>query len=116
MTGSFVLPSGRRCTLHAPQMPGVDNYHVLAADGPVHDDDVDELARLGARIARGLGADLNGDEGAFTIILNGARTSRRPWAHVHILPVGTPAEKRRAFALLWLKGPLRRIRRTVAVR
>jgi diadenosine tetraphosphate (Ap4A) HIT family hydrolase len=89
----------------------VPNYHVLAATGPVHDEEVDELAQIGARIARRLGRELMGDEDAFTIILNGASASRRPWAHVHILPVRTPAEKRRAFAFLFLKGPLRRLER-----
>ena len=109
MNERYVLPTGVPCELLEPRMPGVPGYHVLAIDGPAHDDDVDELARLGASIARRLGHDLRGDEGAFTIIVNGQRTSRRPWAHVHIIPAGTPAEKRRAFAFLLLKGPLRRI-------
>jgi len=109
MIERYVLPTGAECELHAPPMPGVPGYHVLAVDGAAHDDDIDELARLGAHIARRLGRELRGDEGAFTIIVNGCRTSRRPWAHVHIIPAGTPAEKRRAFAFLLLKGPLRRL-------
>ena len=113
MTGRYELPGGVRCELLQPHMPGIRHYHVLAASGPAHDDDVDEMARLGARIARKLGRDLVGDQDAFTIILNGARASRRPWAHVHILPVATPAEKRRAFAFLFAKGPLRRIERAL---
>jgi hypothetical protein len=92
-------------------MPGVPHYHVLALEDRARDSEVDELARLGAHIARQLGRELADDEGAFTIILNGERASRRPWAHVHILPVRTPAEKRRAFAFLMFKGPLRRAER-----
>lgn len=111
MTGRYLLRGGVACELLEPHMPGVPNYHVLAVDGHVSQSDVDELAALGARIARRLGHELRGDEGAFTIILNGPLSSRRPWAHVHILPVATPAEKRRAFALLFMKGPLRRMER-----
>ena len=108
MNGEFVLPGGTHCELLSPHMPGVANYHVLAATGPVrNEDDTVELARLGAAIARDLGSTLMGDEGAFTIILNGPRTSRRPWAHVHIIPTDTPGRKRRAFACLMLKKPLR---------
>jgi diadenosine tetraphosphate (Ap4A) HIT family hydrolase len=94
-------------------MPGVRDYHVLAVDGRAHPDDMDELAGLAARIARRLGRELRGDDDAFTIIFNGARTSRRHWAHVHIIPAASPGQKRRAFALLWLKGPLRRVERLV---
>jgi hypothetical protein len=111
MSARYLLPGGTRCELLAPHMPGVRDYHVLAVEGQAHPDDLDELACLAARIARGLGRDLRGDEGAFTIIFNGARTSRRQWAHVHIIPAESPAQKRRAFALLCLKGPLRRLER-----
>ena len=90
-------------------MPGVRDYHVLALDRPATDEDLDELVRVGARIACQLGRELRGDAGAFTMIVNGHRASRRPWAHVHIIPVDTPARKRRAFAFLFLKGPLRRL-------
>ena len=116
MTGRYRLPGGIACELLEPHMPGVAHYHVLAVDRPVKERDVDELAALGASLARALGRELRGDEGAFTIILNGPRASRRPWAHVHILPVATPGEKRRAFALLFLKGPLRRAERVVGRR
>lgn len=109
MTGRHLLPTGTPCTLAAPHMPGVPDYHVLALDGPARGRDLDELAGLAARIARDLGAELRGDPGAFTIVLNGASASRRPWAHAHIVPVRSPAQKRRAFACLLLKGPLRRV-------
>ncbi len=111
MTGRFVLPGGLDCDLLAPHMPGVPNYHVLAAGGPVDGDALDELARLATAVAQRLGRELSGDPGAFTVILNGARASRRPWAHAHIIPVATPAQKRRAFAFLLVKGPLRRLER-----
>ncbi len=109
MTGRYVLAGGVPCALLAPHMPGVPDYHVLALDGPADGDVLDELARLAAVIARRLGAELRGDAGAFTIVLNGASASRRPWAHAHIIPVRTPAQKRRAFACLLLKGPLRKL-------
>ena len=111
MTEHFVLPGGRGCDLLSPHMPGVPNYHVLALEGPARGADLAELAQLAARPAQGLGEELAGDPGAFTIILNGARASRRPWAHAHIILVSTPAQKRRAFAYLCLKGPLRRLER-----
>ncbi len=111
MTGRYVLSGGHPCRLLAPRMPGVADYHVLALDGPADGDDLEELALLAARIARRLGAELRGDAGAFTIVLNGASASRRPWAHAHIIPVRTPAQKRRAFACLMLKGPLRKVLR-----
>ncbi len=114
MTGRHVLPGGTPGTLLDPRMPGVPDYHVLALDGPACGSDLDELARLAARIARDLGAELRGDPGAFTIVLNGASASRRPWAHAHIVPVRSPAQKRRAFAFLLLKGPLRRLERLCA--
>ena len=115
MTERHVLPSGTPCRLLAPRMPGVPDYHVLALDGPARGSDLDELARLAAHTARRLGAELRGDPDAFTIVLNGASASRRPWAHAHIVPVRTPAQKRRAFACLWLKGPLRRLQRLAAL-
>ncbi|HEX8121065.1 MAG TPA: hypothetical protein VF549_07355 [Solirubrobacteraceae bacterium] len=59
-------------------MPGVRDYHVLALDGPARGPDVDELASLAARLARHLGEERRGDPDAFTIVLNGARSSRRP--------------------------------------
>jgi hypothetical protein len=109
----YLLPAGTCCELLAPHMPGVRDYHVLAVDGATHHEDMDQLAGLAARIARELGRELRGDDEAFTIIFNGARTSRRRWAHVHIIPAATPAQKRRAFALLCLKGPLRRVERAL---
>ena len=114
MTRRFVLSGGRPCRLLAPHMPGVPDYHVLALDGPAQGRDLDELARLAAETAQRLGEDLAGDPGAFTIVLNGTRASRRPWAHAHIIPVATPAQKRRAFACLLLKGPSRRVERALA--
>ena len=107
----YDLPGGAHCELFAPPMPGVADYHVLAADRPLHDEAVDELARLASHEARRLGRQLRGDEGAFTVILNGSLASRRPWAHAHIIPVCSPAQKRRAFALLSVKGPLRKAER-----
>ena len=115
MTDDFVLRGGRRCVLLAPRMPGVPDYHVLALDGPARGADLEELAALAASIARRLGEDLRDDPDAFSIVLNGPRASRRPWAHAHIIPVRTPAQKRRAFALMWLKGPLRRLDRLVHI-
>jgi hypothetical protein len=111
VTGRYVLPGGLTCELLSPHMPGVPGYHVLAARDHASAAAVDEMARLAAGIARELGRRRLGDEGAFTIILNGARTRRRQWAHVHIIPADTPARKRRAFAFLCLKGPLRRLER-----
>ena len=111
MTGSFELPGGLQCELIAPHMPGVPNYHVLAVDGPVEGNQLGELARLAAGLAEVLGLETIGDANAFTIILNGASASRRPWAHAHSIPVRTPAEKRRAFAFLCLKGPFRALER-----
>ncbi len=115
MTGHFVLPGGLACDLLCPHMPGVPNYHVLAAGGPVDGDALDELARLATAVAQRLGREVSGDPGAFTVVLNGARASRRPWAHAHIIPAATPAEKRRAFAFLLVKGPLRRLERALTV-
>jgi hypothetical protein len=116
VTGRFVLPSGTPCELLAPPMPGVRDYHVLALDRPAVGADLAELAELAARIAQRLGRELADDPGAFTIVLNGAAASRRPWAHAHIIPVSTPAAKRRAFACLMLKGPLRRLPRLTSSR
>ena len=115
MTERHVLPGGTPCRLLAPRMPGVPDYHVLALEGPAGGSDLDELAALAARIAQRLGADLRGDPHAFSIVLNGASASRRPWAHAHIVPVRTPGQKRRAFACMWLKGPLRRLARLRAL-
>lgn len=111
MVGRYTLPSGLKCQVLAPPMPGVPNYHVLAAETSARDHDLEQLAQLATRLARELGIRLHGDEAAFTVILKGARTSRRPWAHAHIIPAGTPAQKRRAFACLFLKDPLRRLSR-----
>ncbi len=102
------LPSGRRCTLSRPVLPGIRRYYVLSlpssACAPV---DTGELLFLAHRIGRMMATRHYQDPECYSLIYNAARTRRKPWPHVHILIAPSVHEKRRAFLLLQLKHVLR---------
>lgn len=110
MTGHYTLPSGMECDLLEPHMTGVPHYHVLAAASEAGDRELEEFAGLAASLARRIGRELYADDEAFTLLLNGSLTGRRPWVHAHIIPANTPLAKHRALAFLVLKRPIRLVK------
>jgi hypothetical protein len=67
---------------------------------------------IAARVARDVARQSFGDDECFSLICNGARTRRRPWLHIHILPSRNLAAKRLAFLAFQLKRVLRCLPRT----
>ncbi len=117
MTHTWILSTGRRCTLVARALPFVPHYHVLSlGDGDGHPSatEIDEAFALAHAAARSLGLGLFGDEQCFSVLFNGARTRRMPWPHFHLVPARTVAEKHRALLALSLKRWLRPVARALA--
>lgn len=122
----FVLESGRRVELRAPFVPFVPAYRVLsvvsrarcdseagaaeASEAATHEE-IDEMFALAHAIARARGEALFGDPGCFAVLYNGARARRMPWAHFHIIPARSPAERRFVLFCLLLKRWSRRLLR-----
>ena len=109
------LSDGRRCVLRSRPMPWLPNYHVFflpESDGPPTPEQESEFFGLAPGVAEDLGQRFYGDRGCFTLLLSGARTRRRPWPHVHLLPARDVAEKRRALLLLYCKRVLRWFQRS----
>lgn len=114
MTEILRLSSGRRCELRNPDVPLLPWVHVLVFppdQGPPTEAELGEMLTLAHRTARRLGRRYFGDPECFSVLLNGRRTGRLPWPHVHLIPAGSPGAKHRALLLLGLKRLLRAARR-----
>lgn len=110
MRETFTLSSGRVCRVDNPRLPLLPDYHVLyfpGRQGRPSEVEIEEMLVLARRTARRLGRELHGDPECYTVLFNGARTSRRPWVHFHVLPVESVAKKRWALLCLTLKRCLR---------
>jgi hypothetical protein len=110
MSNQFRLSTGRHCVLLRPSLPFLLHYHVLASprdQGPPSAAEVDEAFLLANRKGRELGRLYFGDEECFSLIYNAARTRRKPWFHIHILPARNTAAKRIAFVAFSLKNLIR---------
>jgi hypothetical protein len=111
MRASFVLASGRVCCVAHPGIPLLPDYHVLhfpPQHGAPTEAEIEEMLVLARRVARQLGAQRLGDPECYTVLFNGERTSRRPWAHFHLLPARSVAGKHWALLCLLSKRWLRR--------
>jgi len=107
----LVLSTGRRVELGAPEIPFVPHYRVLGWRGdarPPMPSEIDGMFALAHSIARERGRELFGDPECFAVLYNGARARRMPWAHFHIIPARSPAERRFVLLCLVLKRVLRR--------
>ena len=114
MRESILLSSGRTCLLQNPALPFLGRYHVLSfpsEQGQPSRAEADEMILIAARKARDLARAYYGDDECFSLIYSGARTRRRPWLHVHILPSRSPWAKRLAFLAFHLKRVLGRLPR-----
>lgn len=112
----LVLTTGRRVELRAPEIPFVPHYRVLSwpRDArPPTAAEIDEMFALAHAIARERGRALFGDPECFAVLYNGARARRMPWAHFHLIPARSPAERRFVLLCLVLKRVLRRATRWV---
>lgn len=106
------LRSGKRCRLLCPRLPLLPRVHVLSVDpgqGSHTEEDAAELLALAYVAGRRLGERFHGDPECFTLLVNGRRSGRRPWLHVHVLPARSPADKHRMLLLLAFKRALRRL-------
>lgn len=115
-----LAPTARsgRLVVRAPELPLLPHYHVVSwPEGapPPTPRDIDEMWRVAHALARSLGERLFADEQCFSVLYNGARTRRRPWAHFHVILARSPGEKRRALLALsakrWLRAAVRLFRR-----
>jgi hypothetical protein len=99
------LSSGRRCSLIRPTVPLVPCYYVLLPEGAEQPtmEELDEMWALAHRLARWLARHHHGDPECFTLLFSGARTRKRGWPHIHIIPARSPAEKRWLLLLLSIK-------------
>ncbi len=115
----LVLRTGRRVELGAPEIPFVPHYRVLSwprdARAPTSSE-IDEMFALAHAIARERGRELFGDPECFAVLYNGARARRMPWAHFHLIPARSPAERRFVLLCLVLKRVMRRVARWVPQR
>ena len=110
MRETHVLSSGRICRVDDPGLPLLPSYHVLyfpGRQGQPTDAEVAEMLALAYDAARRLGDEVFDDPECYTVLLNGARARRRPWFHVHLLPVNTVGKRRWALLCLTLKRALR---------
>jgi hypothetical protein len=108
----FPLASGRTCVLRPKPLLGLPTYHVLflAADRELPSADEErEMFALAQVAATSLAVRFCGDPGCYAILFSGGSTRRRPWPHFHIVAVRDLAAKRRALALLYVKGFLIRL-------
>jgi len=110
MRETHVLSTGRVCRVDDPGLPLLPSYHVLyfpGRQGQPTDEEVGEMLALAYGAARRLGETVFDDPECYTVLLNGARARRRPWFHVHLLPVDTVGKRRWALLCLTLKRSIR---------
>lgn len=113
---ALALTTGRTLVVRAPQLPFLRHYHVVSwPEGapPPTAGEIDEMWRVAHTLARSLGRALFADEECFSVLYNGARTRRRPWAHFHVILARSPGEKRRALLALSAKRWLRMLARVL---
>lgn len=110
MRETHVLASGRICRVDDPGLPLLPHYHVLyfpGRQGQPTDAEVAEMLGLACGAASRIGTAVFDDPECYSVLFNGARARRRPWFHVHLLPVETVGKKRWALLCLSLKRSLR---------
>lgn len=113
---TWTLSSGAQCRLVAPDVPLAPDLRVLSLEpegAEASSADVAEVLALAHRLGRELGRCRHGDPECFTLMVNGRRSGRRPWLHVHILPARSPSDKHRLLLLMALKRVFRAVRSMV---
>jgi hypothetical protein len=104
----YTLPSGTRCELSTPKLPFVRHYYILHfAGASCNPGDIAQMWEMAYWIAQDLGQRHFGDPGCFSVLINGGRTRRRPWPHLHILAAKSPAAKRWGLFCMSIKRILR---------
>jgi len=104
------LSSGRSYLIAAPALPGIPGYRVLSVEETdLGQEDMAELLIEAQRQAGAIARERLGDPQCYTLLMNGSRTRRRPWVHVHIIPANSVRAKRFALCCFILKHVLCRL-------
>jgi len=110
------LSSGSPYLVAAPALPGVPGYRALSVEETeLGQEDMAELLLRAQRLARAIAQEELGDPQCYTLLMNGSRTRRRPWLHIHIIPASSVRAKRFALCCFMLKHLLCPLSRVLAL-
>jgi hypothetical protein len=88
VVNSFVLGSGRNCTLYRIRRDLIPNYYLLAFardEGEPAPGDLAEMLTIGMTHAQSLAMARIGDPGAYSILYSGYSARRERGWHIHIV-------------------------------